>query len=640
MSLTIRSLVWCFGLALTATSGIGCSHLMETRAITAFSKNLKDEDLGGLMKATTSDFHQRALRTATALEDLKILHLPDGKTTIVEVEELDDDKKRVTVQVGENKKEIFYELAKDRSGHWVVDDIYLKQKRKGVEAYKSVTEQMDLLLTVREFLDTWSRGDREQVLGITSKKFRETLDQLPPSYLASLTRLVSSGKTPGGKYKPNAQLDEKVAVVRLPRSVGDTVVTLELADGHWQVSDVAIDAKGDEQLPSMMKLAQAVNSCTSFLDAYGAGNKTALSQWASTEFFEGSLSVGDLTQVKLPDAQFSEHDMQVKLRGNRADFILKNDTELVQIDMHRTPDAAPGTPVKYQVSDVTIYEIESKQEKRLSALFTAQGMLDIFVQALASRDLSTLKHSSTRDLAGRVWSKMSSDTLEAMPLEIFDGGEKEFVSASFQGALTRVEVLQGGRPITYLLREENGRFFVDDVNWQLTGIPASMKTTLEILIPIQDFASAITLGREPDQQQVALEKLQANSTGEFNRAVWGQARFVPNSGMSADSFLKTRLKGIAISDNEVAVQLGDNRYGAKVTLRREFNRFVVDDILLIAGPQESQRLALKHSLRTQMARGEAKAPQTILPASAVQEEVRGNKEPRELDDPFASDLRQ
>ena len=55
-----------------------------------------------------------------------------------------------------NKKEIFYELTREESGKWVVDDIYLKQKKKGIEAYKSVTEQMDLLLTVA--LNSRTRG--------------------------------------------------------------------------------------------------------------------------------------------------------------------------------------------------------------------------------------------------------------------------------------------------------------------------------------------------------------------------------------------------------------------------------------------------------------------------------------------------
>lgn len=636
MPRTFRSAVCCFGLVGMAIGAAGCSHMMETRAITAFSKNLKDEDLEGLMQATTDEFRHRALRTETAFEDLKILNLPDGKTTIVEVEEDSKDKKRVTVQVGENKKEIFYELARDDKGHWVVDDIYLKQKRKGVVAYKSVTEQMDMLLSIREFLDAWSRGDREQVLGVTTKKFRGALDPLPPSYLASLTKIVSAGKPSGGKYKPNAQMDEKVAVVRLPRHIGDTVISMELTDGRWQIADVAIDCKGDEQLPSMLKLANAVNGCTAFLSAYGNGDKVKLGELASADFYEGSLSVGDLAQVKLPDAQFSEHQLQVKLRGNRADFILKNDAEIVQIDMHREPETVPDAPIKFRVSDVTIYEIDSKQEKRLSALFTAQGMLEIFVHALATRDLGILKHSSTKDLANRVWSKLSPETLRAMPLDIFDSGEMEFVNASFQGALTRIEAKHDGRPVTYLLRDENGRFFVDDVNWHTTGVPSSMKMTMEILVPVQEFASAIAEGRNPDRQEMALERLQAISTNDFNRVVWSQTRFVPESGMSTDKFLKAPLKSIAMADQEVMVQLGDSRYGAKVTLRKEFERYVVDDVTLIAGAQDSQRLTLKHSLRTQMARGEARAPQAILPASFEQESKEAPP-PRELDDPFAGD---
>ena len=639
MARTFRSLVWCFGLALGAVStGGGCTHLIETRTITAFSKNLKDEDLNGLLQATSSEFRQRALRTATAMEDLKILNLPDGKTAIVEVEEISDDKKRVTVQVGEGKKEVFYELAKDKTGHWVVDDIYLKQKRKGIEAYKSVTEQMDLLLSVREFLDTWSRGEREQVLGVTTPKFRKELDALPPSFMASLTRIVSAGKPSNGKYKPNAQIDEKMAVVRLPRLVGDTVVTLELADGHWLVADVAVDAKNDDQLPSMLKLATAVNGCTAFLAAYSSGDKTSLAEWSSPDFFEGSLAIGDLSMARLPDAQLSEHELQVKLRGNRADFVLKNDTELVQIDMHKVPAKSLNAPEKYLVSDVTIYEIESKQEKRLSALFTAQGMLEIFVHALANRDLSTLKHSSTRDLATKVWSRLNVETVNEMPLEMFEGGNAEFINTSFQGALTRVEARQGNRTMTYVLREENGRFFVDDVNWQLTGLPASMKTTLEILVPIHEFAAAIAQGRDPQEQLKALERLQATSTSDFNRVVWSQTKFVPNSGMSADTFLKSPLKGIAIADKEVQVHLGDNRYGAKVTLRREFERFVVDDIQLIAGAEESQRMALKQTLRAQMSRGEARAPSSFVIQAGATEETE--LAPREINDPFASDLRE
>lgn len=653
MSRTLGSLVWCGTLVVvTAGSGVGCTHLIETRAITAFSKNLESANLDGLKASTTDEFQQRALRTTAAMEDLKILRLPDGKTTVVEVEDVSSGKKRVTVQVGDSKKEVFYELAKDTHGRWVVDDVYLKQKKKGIEAFKSVTEQMDLLLTVREFLDAWGRGDREQVLGVTTAEFRATLESLPPSFLATLTKTVSEGRPAGGQYKPQAQLDEKLAVVRLPRLTGECVVTLELANEHWRVADVAIDSKDDDQIPSVSKLARAVNGCTAFLAAYERGDKQALADLSSTDFYEGSLSIGDLSQAKLPDAQLSEHELQVKLRGNRADFVLKSDTELVQIDMHRFADETPDTPVKFVVSDVTIYEVETKQEKRLSALFTAQGMLEIFMNALAQRDLGSLKHCSTRDLSSRIWGKLNEATVATMPLELFDDNDNvEFVTASFQGALTKIEVKQGGRPMTYLLREERGRFFVDDVQWQITGIPSSLKSTIEILIPIQDFATAIALGREADNQPTALEQLQANSSNDFNRMVWSQCRFVPNSGMSADTFLHAPLKGIAIGEHEVTVQLGDNRFGAKVTLRREYDRYTVDDILLVAGPEEAQRLPLKHTLRTQLARGEVRGPQAIVQASALElapsrprnasfEEAAPTEQndPPAQNDPFAGDV--
>ena len=48
---------------------------------------------------------------------------------------------------------------------------------------------------------------------------------------------------------------------------------------------------------------------------------------------------------------------------------------------------------------------------------------------------------------------------------------------------------------------------IDDVQWQVTGVPASVKSTLEVLIPIQDFASGITLGRDPEEDLDLLAEL-------------------------------------------------------------------------------------------------------------------------------------
>ena len=611
MSRADCTFVWILVLASgIAGTNAGCAHMMENRAISAFAKSLEAKDLERLKSTTSDDFNKRALRTAESLEDFKILNIPDGKTSIVSVEELSEDKKRVTVQVGENKKEIFYELARYSSGRWVVDDIFLKQKRKGIEAYKSVSEQMDLLLTVREFMDAWSGVDREEILAVASPKFRASLVDLPPSFLAQVTRQVTGSKIKSGKFHPQASMNEKDAVVKLPRMTGETILTMELRKGRWQVSNVGIASKDDEEkLPSVYHLALAVNRCLEFLGAYQLEDKDKLGEICAPDFFKGCLSLADLKQAKLPEPQLPEHELQVRLRGNRADFTLRNSTEFVQIDMHRQPDDLSDAASKFLVSDVTIYEIESKQEKRLSALFTAQGMLEVFIDSLSRRQLNEIKHCATQDFANRVWNKLNDATTPQMPLECFDSPDVEYVAASFKGSLTKIEVRQGGVPFTYLLTDEGGRFMVDDIEWQMSGVPSSVKTTLEVLIPIQDFASGITLGRDPAQQEQALDLVRANSSNDFNKMVWTQSKFIPTSGMSADTFLAAPLKSMAMGDNEVTVVLGDNRYGAKITMRREHNRHIVDDVVLVAGPQESERLSLRNTLKTQLARGEARPPQ-------------------------------
>jgi hypothetical protein len=610
MSLVARG--WLCAL-LTLLASAGCSHFIESRAINRFAENIREDNLDGLKQATTPGFQERALRTASALDDIKILRLPDGKVTVVEVEDVDAGRRRVTVQVGEKKeakKEVFYELVYDGAGKWLVDDVYLKQKKHGVTAFKSVTEQMDLLLTVREFLDAWDEGERDQVLAVVGPQLRGPLEQLPPSFLVRLTTQVIGARAERSRFKPQAQLDERDAVVRLPRVGGETVLTMRLIDGHWQVRDIAIDTKDESrQIPSVLKLAIAVNTCTQFLDAYQRGDKAALQPLCDTDFYEGSLAIANLKQVMLPEPQLPEHDLDVQLRAQRADFVLKGAREVVQIDMRREDASEPEAPPQFLVRDVTLYELESQQEKRLSALFTAQAMLDLFCEALAERDLDHLRHCSTQDLKTRVWQRLNAATVQGMPLELFDDPNPEIVSMSFQGALTRFEVRQGGQPVTYLMREESGRFFVDDVVWQVPGRPSSVKQTLDLLVPVRNFAAAVTLGRDPTQQPAVLDMMQSTCSADFNRMVWSQTKFLPNSGLSADTFLDTPLKSIVQSDNEVLIQFGDDRFGAAIRLRKEYNRHLIDEVLLVAGPEQADRIEVKSTLRTMLANGTALPPQ-------------------------------
>ncbi|HET6422255.1 MAG TPA: hypothetical protein VFG20_01150 [Planctomycetaceae bacterium] len=590
--------------------GTGCSHLFESRAINRFSENLQKEDIKGLKDASTEEFAEKALRTASALEDIKILRVPDGKITVVDVEDIDKDRRRVTVKVGEAKKEVFYELVRDYANRWVVDDIYLKQKKTGVVAYKSVTEQMNLLLTVREFLDSWDGGERDQILAATAPELSATLERLPPTYLAHLTTRIVGSRGEKSTFKPQAQLEEETAVVRLPRQGGEAVLSLKLKGEKWMVTDVALDTKDESQrIPSLHKLALAVTSCTDFLAAYQKNDKTELEILCDRDFYQGSLKVADLGQVILPAPTLPDHELEVQLRSQRADFILRGEHEVVQIDLRREDSPEPMAPPTFRVCDVTIYEIESKQEKRLSALFTSKDMLELFCEALAERDLDHLRHSTTQDFSNRVWRRLNNATVVGLPLEVFDDAKPEVISTTFQGSLTRVETRQSGQPVTYLLREENGRFYVDDIQWQITGRPASVKQTLDLMIPMKNFAASIALGRDPAEQKTVLEMLQQTCSSDFNRMVWQQTPFVPNSGLSADTFLNAPLRSIVQSENETIIRVGDESYGAEVQLRKENQRFVVDEIRLIAGVAESERIDVKHTLRNLLAQGRAVKPE-------------------------------
>ena len=235
----------------------GCTHFIEARPIELFANALAEEDLKQLRSSTSGEFQQKALRLAEALDDFKILRLPEGKTTIAQVEDVSPSKKRVTVEVGETKRKLLYELTLDsETEKWVVDDVYVKQKRKGMTAAKSVTQQMDLLLTVREFLSAWDEGERDDVLAVTTPEFARLLSELPPAHLARLTKRVIGESSTGRKPKPEAQMGESFAIVRLPRAAGEVVLSFSLHDDKWRIRDLAVESVADhEHIASVRKLA-------------------------------------------------------------------------------------------------------------------------------------------------------------------------------------------------------------------------------------------------------------------------------------------------------------------------------------------------------------------------------------------------
>jgi hypothetical protein len=305
-----------------------------------------------------------------------------------------------------------------------------------------------------------------------------------------------------------------------------------------------------------------------------------------------------------------DHVLKASMNESRADFTLKSDREIVHVTLHRkTQDATDETP-RFQVTNVSIFDVATQQERRLGAMFTARAMGEFYLQALSERDVSKLRHSSTKDFSSRVWQKLNETTIETVPLEPFDGPPANIGQIVFDGSLVRVTALAGEHPVELMLREEAGRFLVDDIKWEISGRPLTAKLTLERMIPVRNFAHGVAMGRAPvrEKQKAALDLLRESSSRDFNRMVWTQTEFVPNSGLSADTFLNAPLKSLTESDGQVIVQLGDKQFGAVVTMVKELEHFAIDEVLLITGPQPDNRIGMKQELKSQLARGLAQPP--------------------------------
>jgi hypothetical protein len=610
---TVRSVLTaaCF---LTFSAFVGCSHFVERRAIKAFTAAIEKQDFDRLLAVTSEDFEEKAMRSTDALDNLKIVRLPTGKSSVVRVEDVDETEKHVTVEVGKLQRKMLYKLEKDeKTGKWVVDDVFVRRKKDGVAVSKSVSDQMDLLLTVREFVSAWGTGNREEVLDITTPELREALEPLPAMQLSQLTKRVASTKSKRSSFKPEAQMDRDVAFVTLPRATGKLVLSFQLIDGEWKVGDAAVESKGDSNhIASVRKSALALGAAVAFLDAYSSKDHTGLRTNCTQKFYRGSLARADLSTLKLPGVDQASN---IKIQGERADFIIPGEEEIVRISMIRQEDPDDATvTAKYLVEDVAIFELDGGQEKRLSAWFTAHAAMRIFAESLAKADLPMLKQSSSADLNGRVWNRLSKEEAATLiPLAEIDDASPKVIAAVFEGAITEITVEQGKRAMTYILEVRGGELKVDDVLVPVVGRPNSMKVVLETMLPIRQFVAGATRNE--------LASLQRASSRDFNRLIWQQLRVVPYMDRDMINLLARAPASIEESaDGDFIVRFGTNSDGAAVRLESAVGRLFVDDVVMLRGKEAAPDNGLKQRLKTDLANGMRRKGTVVppsLPASRI-----------------------
>ena len=590
----------------------GCSHFVEQRAIKAFTAAIEKQDFDRLKKITSDDFEHKALRSTDALDDLKIVRLPTGKTSVVKVKEVDENEKHVTVEVGKSQRKMLYKLEKDaKTGKWVVDDVFMRRKKDGVSVSKSVSDQMDLVMTVREFVSAWGTGNRDDVLDITTPELRKALEPLPAVQLSQLTKRVAGKKSKRSPFKPEAQMDRDVAFVTLPRTTGKLQLTFELIDGEWKVSDAGVKSSGDkDHIDSVRKTALALGAAVSFLDAYASKSYSGLRNACTQKFYLNSLAPADLSSLTLPGIDEADEVSNVNIEGDRADFVIPGDEEIVRLSMVRQKDPDDETATaKYLVEDVTIFELDGGQEKRLSAWFTAHAVMQIFAESLAKADLPMLRQNSSPDLNARVWNRLGKgkDAVSFISLAEIDDAPPKVIATVFEGAITEITVEQGERAMTYILEVRDGDLRVDDVLVPVVGRPNSMKTVLETMLPIRLFVTGAAKNE--------IVALQQASSRDFNRLIWQQLRKAPDMDRTMIGLLAKAPASIEKRANgEFLVRFGTNSQGAAVRLVSELGRLFVDDVAMLRGKGSSSVAGLKQRMKIELANGMLQRG-TVVPAS-------------------------
>ena len=589
----------------------GCANMVETRAITAFTQALQEQDAAKVKDVASDRFEQKALRLSESIDDFAVLRLPKGEIKIVSTEDVSANEKRVTVEVGESKQRIKYRLLREaESRKWVVDDVHIRQKKGNLTSTKSVSELMDLITTVREFLTAWDSGVTSNMTALSTPELGEILKALPREYVAKLAKQTIGDRAGEAKIRPEAQIDDEAAVVRLPRKSGQMLISFRKTDGQWLIHDIAVESRGENKntpsIPSVRQLATALRSVSTFLDAYQTSDKEKLKTVCKPAFFNGCIEPSDLSIVKLLNAeQAAAADYQIKLESGLVDFVVTGPEEVMKLSLVRVDGEDSKTPIRYLVDEVTLYDLGDKQEKRLSALFMSHGLTQVFAEALSQRRLDLLLLLSSSDFKRRVWSRIDERALSQLPMQEVEAVQPHVLSTVFMGAVTEITVRQGSRAITYVMHDRGGKLFVDDVMLPTVGRPNSLKQTLDVMISAQNFANALA--------EQNLKGLQRSSSRELNRSVWHVTEHVPSIGLNPLQNIGRPLVTMEVDDDKAVVGLGDDRFGAKLLMVKEGEQFVVDDVLLISGLEAKQRVAMRETMRLELSRFRGKARTSSKP---------------------------
>ncbi|MBC7968328.1 MAG: hypothetical protein H7Z17_20675, partial [Fuerstia sp.] len=288
-------------------------HITENRAITQFTDALTEDNEKAFRRSVSTRFEQRAMRSPDSWKDLEIMKLPKVKLEIDDSTTVDEHTFETIAKDDKGTKYQFKIVRDTEKRRWVVDDVLVRQQKKGTSATKSVSEVMDLLLTVREFLTTWQSNDRSAILPAVAVSLREPLEQMPESWMQRLVERVSSECESEMARRPEIQMNESDALVKMPSKNGHLLLKVAREDDHWLFSDIEVrQRKTDDHPGSVLRQARALHAVSQFLAAYGKEDRVALKELCDETFYRTSLEIGDLSMINMPSAEHAPDDFEIR----------------------------------------------------------------------------------------------------------------------------------------------------------------------------------------------------------------------------------------------------------------------------------------------------------------------------------------
>ena len=615
-------------LAAVPLGAVGCANLMTERVITTFNDSLKDKKLDDLKKSTSETFGDKALRLPESINDFKVLNLPTGKTTVLKVKQISANEQVVQVEIGDKKHKQPVEYRLKRKGQeWVIDDIIISRGEGDHKLTAAVTEQMDLLNLLREFVAA-GRGGKEDCLKVCTADFQETFEGLPPAWRKQIiVKLLPDDMAKS--FHPEARIQKDHAGLILERGKAKLLLECRNVNGRWKVFDAAVESSNaKEQVRSARKEVALLKRAAEFITAYAANDTAKLKETSVASFYNNCLSAADVRAIPIPAEKLLDTKFEIRPHKDQSEsdpkeraevvFETADSTYVLSVVAALSPDGAPNLLASApEVEEVTIYDNAGHDVKRISAMFLSQAVVQIYAESLAHRDRRALQQQSSLDFNRRVWDRMDEEIMKVIPMPEVESAAPQILSTIFNGPMTEVTVLQGERALTYVLSSNRGELVVDDLLVPVIDRPISFKTNLEALSTVYDFALGI--------HKQDLARLKSTSAESLNRIVWGQVRDIPDIGFEIVELLTQPMNGMRMESDQTIVKLGDQQHGAEVTIAQDHGHPVVYDVKLIKGPSAKQQANLLQAMRHVIAEKMLADPPRVMQAS--NEEVEEDEKP-------------